>query len=134
MGGHSVREVMRIVDRRRFLPRRQRAFAGEDRPLAIGGGQTNSQPRTVQNMLDLLDILPGQRVLDFAKLVSGDFPNRGHCASLVERGWLQKATDVVRPKWRRRTCGHLVLLATTGPPTTYPCSALESTAEPFLQR
>jgi protein-L-isoaspartate(D-aspartate) O-methyltransferase len=64
MGGHSVREVMRIVDRRRFLPRRQRAFAGEDRPLAIGGGQTNSQPRTVQNMLELLDVLPGQRVLD----------------------------------------------------------------------
>ena len=32
--------------------------------LEIGQGQTNSQPRTVEAMLRLLDVRPGQRVLD----------------------------------------------------------------------
>jgi protein-L-isoaspartate(D-aspartate) O-methyltransferase len=32
--------------------------------LPIGEGQTNSQPRTVANMLRLLDVEPGMRVLD----------------------------------------------------------------------
>lgn len=47
-----------------FLPAYQRRFAGDDRPLGIGHGQTNSQPSTVANMLELLDVHPGQRVLD----------------------------------------------------------------------
>lgn len=37
---------------------------GFDGPLPIGHGQTNSQPRTVEDMLRLLDVRPGQRVLD----------------------------------------------------------------------
>lgn len=47
-----------------FLPRRQRRRADFDGPLEIGEGQTNSQPRTVEAMLRLLDVRPGQRVLD----------------------------------------------------------------------
>jgi len=47
-----------------FLPRSQRRLAGFDGPLNIGHGQTNSQPRTVEAMLELLDVRPGQRVLD----------------------------------------------------------------------
>ena len=35
-----------------------------DAPIAIGHGQTNSQPRTVASMLRLLDVRPGQHVLD----------------------------------------------------------------------
>ena len=35
-----------------------------DAPVAIGDGQTNSQPRTVFAMLELLDVRPGHRVLD----------------------------------------------------------------------
>lgn len=35
-----------------------------DGPLAIGHGQTNSQPRTVADMLRLLDVQPDHRVLD----------------------------------------------------------------------
>ncbi|HEU5240468.1 MAG TPA: protein-L-isoaspartate O-methyltransferase, partial [Ornithinibacter sp.] len=38
--------------------------AAYDGPLSIGHGQTNSQPRTVRAMLELLDVRPGQRVLD----------------------------------------------------------------------
>jgi protein-L-isoaspartate(D-aspartate) O-methyltransferase len=60
----AVAEAMRDVDRRGFLPRGLRSRAGEDRPLPIGRGQTNSQPRTVAAMLRLLDLAAGQRVLD----------------------------------------------------------------------
>ena len=64
--GHddAVAAAMRAVDRRAFLPRAQRRWAGQDRPLAIGHGQTNSQPRTVEDMLRLLDVQPGHGVLD----------------------------------------------------------------------
>jgi len=41
-----------------------REFAGSDRPLPIGHGQTNSQPSTVRQMLRWLDAQPNQRVLD----------------------------------------------------------------------
>ena len=39
-------------------------MASFDGPLSIGHGQTNSQPRTVEAMLRLLRVEPGQRVLD----------------------------------------------------------------------
>jgi protein-L-isoaspartate(D-aspartate) O-methyltransferase len=60
----AVAAAMVEIDRRGFLPRRLRSRAGEDRPLPIGRGQTNSQPRTVAAMLRLLDLAAGQRVLD----------------------------------------------------------------------
>lgn len=50
--------------RRGFLPRRVRHRAAYDGPLDIGAGQTNSQPRTVEAMLRLLSVRPGDRVLD----------------------------------------------------------------------
>ncbi len=52
------------VPRAAFLPARERRRAGADRPIHIGHGQTNSQPTTVRNMLVLLDVQPGDRVLD----------------------------------------------------------------------
>ena len=48
----------------RFLPASERRRASYDGPLDIGHGQTNSQPRTVSSMLELLDVRPGHRVLD----------------------------------------------------------------------
>lgn len=39
-------------------------MAHVDAPIAIGHGQTNSQPTTVVNMLELLDVRRGHRVLD----------------------------------------------------------------------
>jgi protein-L-isoaspartate(D-aspartate) O-methyltransferase len=55
---------MAWTDRRDFLPARERPMADEDRPLPIGGGQTNSQPSTVADMVTLLEVDPGMRVLD----------------------------------------------------------------------
>lgn len=59
-----VAQALEDLPRAWFLPPKQRERAGYDGPLDIGHGQTNSQPRTVENMLVLLDVLPGQRVLD----------------------------------------------------------------------
>lgn len=55
---------MEAVPRAHFLPPAQRAHADRDAPLSIGHGQTNSQPTTVRQMLELLDVQPGERVLD----------------------------------------------------------------------
>ncbi|MGH3330336.1 MAG: protein-L-isoaspartate O-methyltransferase family protein [Nocardioidaceae bacterium] len=52
------------IRRKDFLPRVRRAFAGQDRALDIGYHQTNSQPSTVRQMLELLEVRPGQRILD----------------------------------------------------------------------
>ncbi len=57
-------EAFAAVPREGFLPRRERRRASHDGPLPIGLGQTNSQPRTVADMLTLLAVEPGHRVLD----------------------------------------------------------------------
>ncbi|HET7682101.1 MAG TPA: protein-L-isoaspartate O-methyltransferase [Marmoricola sp.] len=59
-----VRAAFDAVRREEFLPPRARHRAADDSPVLIGHGQTNSQPRTVDAMLRLLDVQPGHRVLD----------------------------------------------------------------------
>src|SRR3954451_4291340 len=59
-----VAEALAAVPREAFLPTRERRSAGYDGPLPIGHGQTNSQPRTVESMLRLLDVREGHKVLD----------------------------------------------------------------------
>jgi len=59
-----VRAAMQVIARERHLPPSQLGYAGLDRALPIGHGQTNSQPSTVRQMLTALDPRPGQRVLD----------------------------------------------------------------------
>jgi protein-L-isoaspartate(D-aspartate) O-methyltransferase len=60
----SVDAAFYATPRRDFLPRGVRRRASYDGPLTIAAGQTNSQPRTVDDMLRLLDVRPGQHVLD----------------------------------------------------------------------
>ena len=59
-----VSDAMQAVSRAAFLPGNARSRASFDGPIQIGHGQTNSQPRTVEAMLRLLDVRPGQQVLD----------------------------------------------------------------------
>jgi len=59
-----IRAAFEAVRREDFLPEDQRANAPLDRALPIGYHQTNSQPRTVLNMLHLLAVDAGHRVLD----------------------------------------------------------------------
>ncbi len=60
----AVQAAFEAVPRAGFLPRRARLRSGYDGPIAIGHGQTNSQPRTVEAMLRLLEVRPGDRILD----------------------------------------------------------------------
>ena len=59
-----VLEAIAATPRADFVPHRLRGRAYENEPLAIGGGQTISQPLVVARMLSMLDIRPGDRVLD----------------------------------------------------------------------
>jgi protein-L-isoaspartate(D-aspartate) O-methyltransferase len=59
-----VLEAMRTVPRHRFVPAAYREHAYEDRPLPIGRGQTISQPYIVAVMTELLELEPGDRVLE----------------------------------------------------------------------
>lgn len=59
-----VAAAFAAVPRADFLPSRERHRAAYDGPISLGHGSTNSQPRTVDDMLRLLDVRPGDRVLD----------------------------------------------------------------------
>lgn len=59
-----VEEAFAAQPRAAFLPADVRAQAAYDGPLPLPQGQTSSQPRTVADMLHLLDVQPGHRVLD----------------------------------------------------------------------
>lgn len=62
---HSrVMAAMDAVPRRSFLPADLQHLANADQPLPIGHGATNSQPWTVQFMLDLLHVPEAASVLD----------------------------------------------------------------------
>ena len=59
-----VMAAIRRVPRHRFVPAGQTVHAYENRPLAIGDGQTISQPYIVALMTELLDPKPGHVVLE----------------------------------------------------------------------
>jgi len=59
-----IETAFKIVNRADFLPENKRFLAGVDSPIPIGFGQTNSQPYTVKNMLQWLDVREGDKVLD----------------------------------------------------------------------
>jgi protein-L-isoaspartate(D-aspartate) O-methyltransferase len=57
-------DAFKAMPRRKFLPPSSASFASFDMPLAIGFGQTNSQPFTVRSMLEWLDPQVGDKILD----------------------------------------------------------------------
>lgn len=59
-----VLEVLRQVPRHLFVPSPLRAYAYRDTPLAIGHGQTISQPYIVGFMSEALHLAPQDRVLE----------------------------------------------------------------------
>lgn len=59
-----VLQALRQVPRHRFVPDRLRSMAYADRPLPIGQGQTISQPYIVARMTELLQLQPGEKVLE----------------------------------------------------------------------
>lgn len=59
-----VLAAMDKVERHLFVPAPQRAAAYADSPLPIGHGQTISQPYIVARMTELLEVGPGDKVLE----------------------------------------------------------------------
>jgi len=59
-----VLSAMRAVPRHRFVPSEEQKLAYEDHPLAIGYGQTISQPYIVAVMTELARPRPGDRALE----------------------------------------------------------------------
>jgi len=59
-----VIEAMKRVPRELFVPPAQRDFAYDDRPLAIGHGQTISQPFIVAMMIEALDVKESDKILE----------------------------------------------------------------------
>jgi protein-L-isoaspartate(D-aspartate) O-methyltransferase len=59
-----VLDAMLAVPRELFVPEEQRGRAYEDAALPIGSGQTISQPYMVALIVSLLEVRPGDRVLD----------------------------------------------------------------------
>lgn len=59
-----VLEAMLRVPRHEFVPPEQQRAAYDDMPLAIGAGQTISQPFMVAAMTEALEISGGERVLE----------------------------------------------------------------------
>lgn len=59
-----VLAAMRAVPRHEFVPEEYLGQSYEDHPLPIGFGQTISQPYVVALMTELLQIQPGDRVLE----------------------------------------------------------------------
>ncbi len=59
-----VMAAVRKVPRHEFVPDSEAAYAYVNRPRSIGHGQTISQPYIVALMSELLDLKPGDRVLE----------------------------------------------------------------------
>jgi len=60
----KVLDAMKEVPRHKFVPGHQLANAYRNYPLSIGSGQTISQPLIVAHMTELLEIEPGDRILE----------------------------------------------------------------------
>jgi len=96
-----VLDAMRTVPRHRFVPQEEQAHAYDNRPLAIGFGQTISQPYIVALMTDLLAAGPAARVLEIgtgsgyqAAILSGLVGNVDTIEIIPELG--ERARGVLR--------------------------------------
>ena len=59
-----VRQAIVKVPRHEFVPADQKVNAYQNRPLPIGQGQTISQPFIVALMTDIMEVKPGDKVLE----------------------------------------------------------------------
>ena len=85
-----VMAAMEKVPRHRFVPASYGPLAYANRPLPIGHGQTISQPYIVALMTDLLDVKPGDTVLEigtgsgYQAAVLAELVNRLYSIEIIE--------------------------------------------------
>lgn len=79
-----VLQAMRDVPRHRFVPEDQQDRAYDNRAMPIGFGQTISQPYVVALMSELLDVRPGEKVLEIG---TGSGYQGAVLAELTDQVW-----------------------------------------------
>jgi protein-L-isoaspartate(D-aspartate) O-methyltransferase len=84
IGDERVLAAIAVVPRDVFVPDALRRHAWDNAALAIGSGQTISQPLVVARMAELLDVRPGDRVLDIG---TGSGYHAAVLAALGARVW-----------------------------------------------
>ena len=103
----QVLRAMRTVPRHEFVPLDLRSMAYEDHPLPIGYGQTISQPYIVAWMTELLELKPGEKVLEIGT-------GSGYQAAvLAEIGGLDVYTIEIVPELADSAAALLVKLGYT---------------------
>ena len=97
----DVLRAMRAVPRHEFVPAEYLGQAYENHPLPIGFGQTISQPYIVGWMTDLLELQPGEKVLEIGT-------GSGYQAAvLAELGFLDVYSIEIVPELTANAAGKL---------------------------
>jgi len=132
--GPQLHEAMGDVPRHRFVPQPWRELAYANRPLPIGHGQTISQPFIVALMSALLELQPGDRVLEIGT-------GCGYQAAVLARLAAQVTSVEIVPDLSRRAAQTLAELGVgnvelhvadghAGWPAGAPYDAIIATAAP----
>ena len=101
-----VMAAMAKVPRHEFVPAAEQGSAYANRPLPIGHGQTISQPYIVALMTDLMDVKPGDRVLEigtgsgYQAAVLGELAGAVYSIEIVEPLGVEAAARLKRLGYR----------------------------------
>lgn len=88
----ALQRVIKTVPRAKFLPPEMAQHAQKDQALPIGWEQTTSQPSLIGQMLRLLDLQPGDKVLEIGT-------GSGYqTALLAALGWVQVYSVEIIPQ------------------------------------
>ncbi len=108
--GARVLEVMAKVPRHDFVPVEVRAYAYVNSPLPIGCNKTISQPFIVALMTDLLDLQPGDRVLEIG---TGLGYQAAILSALVQQVYsveiIEELAQQAKKRLARQGCGNVQL-------------------------
>ena len=97
-----VMNAMETVPRHELVPKDKRPYAYENRPLAIGHGQTISQPYIVALMTHLLEPMPGHKVLEvgtgsgYQAAILAGLVARVHTIEIIEELGSRARRDLAR--------------------------------------
>ena len=130
----TVLMAMQTVPRHRFIPKSNQDLAYRDGPVAIGEGQTISQPYVVALMTEALRLAPGMKVLEIGT-------GSGYQTAILQAMGVRVSSIEIRPSLAERAAQILaeigiqdVVLQTgngfEGLPETAPYDRIIVTASP----